>query len=175
MPVFCFQFMLLITVLVASGCVHAQTGPLIGVSSKHGPVVGWEAGAGLGVVSGSLGAELRPWGEHVAALYAVAEPALVLPLRARSGSDPLPDRYVSAGGTLGATVDEDGNNGWVVGGWGGAPWIVSGDCASSGATVASVTLGVHVFIGDDEADWTFYGSPKLGMLSACPDLRYASQ
>jgi hypothetical protein len=152
----------------AAGCVHAQAGPLFGVSN-HGPVVGFEAGAGVGMLSGSFGVEVRPLGERVASFYAAGEPAIAVPV----GGDRLdqpPSTFLSGGGTIGGAVDEHGDSSLLAGGWGAVPWIVSGDCRSSAAS-ASVSIGVHVFIDGDAPVWTVYGSPKLGVIQDCPDFR----
>lgn len=159
---------LAISAVGAGGCVHAQAGPLIGVSN-HGLVVGAEAGAGVGMLSGSFGAEVRPLGERIASFYFAGEPGFAVPV----GVDRLDDRFhtfVSGGGTLGYSVDEDGQGAALVGGWGAVPWITSGDCRGS-ASMTSVSIGVHVFIDGDTPVWTVYGSPKLGVIQDCPDFR----
>jgi hypothetical protein len=169
MRAFLLRCVLAISAVGAGGCVHAQTGPLIGVSN-YGPVVGMEAGAGVGVLSGSFGAEVRPWGERIASFYFAGEPGLAVPV----GGHRLDERFstfVSGGGTLGYSVDERGQGATLIGGWGAVPWIVSGDCRGS-ASAASISGGVHVFFGDDEPIWTVYASPKLGVINDCPDLRF---
>lgn len=160
-------------VLAGSGCLHAQTGPIVGVSLKQGPVVGWEAGAGAALLGATLGTELRPFGDQVAELYIAAEPAVALPLHTSVSSSGTPAQFVSLGGSAGLAVDQHGVGSHMTGGFGGAAWIRSGDCRERWIPTASVSVGVQVFIGDEDPDWTVYATPKLGALGSCPDFRGA--
>jgi hypothetical protein len=149
--------------------VHAQTGPIVGVSSKHGAVVGWEAGAGLGVLSGSFGAEVRPFGERTASFYFAGEPSGAIPTEYRGSAD-FPTTFIGFGGTAGYSVDDSGEGAALFGGFGGVSRITSGDCRDTRSPSFSVMFGVHVFL-HDSVELTFYGSPKLGFVMDCPDLR----
>lgn len=164
--------MLAVLAVGAGGCVHAQAGPLIGVSTKHGPVVGLEAGAGVGMLSGTFGVEARPFGERNASFYVAGEPAIALPVAEQDGDDGVyPDAaFLSGGPTLGYSSDEHGEGAWMFGGFGGAAWLESGDCSHGGATSISIMFGIHVFVYD-EPEFTFYGTPKIGRINGCPDLR----
>ena len=153
----------------AGGCFHAQTGPLVGYSPGQGPMVGWEGGAGYSLLSGKLGAELRPFGDRVAELYVAGEPALALQLP--NGADWRNGMYLSAGGTVGLSVDEHGTGGALAGGFIGVPWLRGGDCRDEWVSSASVSVGVRVFVLRDEPQWTVYAAPKLGVVGKCADLR----
>ncbi len=155
----------------ASGCLHAQTGPILGYTAGEGVALGWEGGAGAGVLNATLGGEVRPLGAPVLELYAAGEPSLTAPLRYQQSSPGYPDLFLSIGATGGFAVDEHGTGSPLVGGWLGVPWTWGGDCREHWLPTASLSLGVHVFLGRSALQWTVYVSPKLGLAGDCPDLR----
>lgn len=159
-------------VLGSSGCWHAQTGPLLGFSPQQGVAVGWEGGGGAGVLNGTLGSEVRPFGERMMELYVVGEPSLTLPLDDHDPSPHYPDRYLSLGVSAGYAVDERGAGTPLKGGWIGVPWVRAGDCRDRWVPTASISVGVHVFLDPIAPAWTLYAAPKLGMIGNCPDWRF---
>jgi hypothetical protein len=144
---------------------------MVGLSPRQGLALGWEGGAGAGLLNATLGAELRPFGDRVAEFYALGEPSITLPIQDLDSSTHYPDRYLSIGASAGFAVDEHGSAMPLTGGWIGVPWVRAGDCRDRWVPTASISIGVHVFIDSDAADWTLYAAPKFGTIGNCPDSR----
>jgi hypothetical protein len=165
---------LALSVLGSAGCLHAQTGPTIGFSPGQGAMVGWEAGAAAGPLGGTLGGEFRPLGEKVMELYVAVGPAVAAPLNYEAhATRDYRELFLSTGGTIGLSLDEERATSPLVGGWVGVPWIESGDCRDDWVRTASISAGVHLFFDPGAVQWTVYVTPKLGTLGECPDFRNA--
>lgn len=163
---------LALSVLGCAGCLHAQTGPIVGYSLGQGPMIGWEGGAAAGPLGFTLGGEVRPLGEQVMEFYLAGAPAVAVPLNwDPDATGDYRELFLSTGGTLGFSLDEHRVRSALIGGWVGVPWIESGDCRDEWVTTASVSVGIHVFIDRGPAQWTVYATPKLGVLGDCPDFR----
>ena len=157
-----------------SGCLHAQTGPLVGYTPGQGVMVGWEGGAGAGPAGATLGAEVRPFGEALAKFYLAFEPGIAVPVQENSSAH-YPDYYATVGGSGGIAIDEHGALAPVLGAWLGGLGLHGGDCRERWVQTFSISLGFHLFLDRPERQWTVYATPKFGTAGECVRISFPMQ